>query len=66
LLEAGAVIVRNPRRVRLFLARAFPYRRAFLTVAKRFASGQILPSAGSVHVMPTTGLGGVRAQLPPN
>ena len=39
LLKVGAVIVRNTRRVRFFLASAFPYQHAFVTAAQRFASG---------------------------
>ncbi len=39
LLKVGAVIVRNTRRVRFFLASAFPHQEAFLTAAARFASG---------------------------
>lgn len=39
LLKVGAVIVRNTRRVRFFLASAFPHQEAFLTAARRFASG---------------------------
>ena len=39
LLKIGAVIVRNTRRVRFFLASAFPHRDAFQTAAQRFASG---------------------------
>lgn len=39
LLKIGAVIVRNTRRVRFFLASAFPHQAIFRLVAKRFASG---------------------------
>jgi hypothetical protein len=39
LLKVGAVIVRNTRRVRFFLASAFPHHDAFTTAAIRFASG---------------------------
>lgn len=39
LLKVGAVIIRNTRRVRFFLASAFPHQEAFLTAASRFASG---------------------------
>lgn len=39
LLKVGAVIVRNTRRIRFFLASAFPQREAFYFVAQRFASG---------------------------
>lgn len=39
LLKIGAVIVRNTRRVRFFLASAFPHQATFLLVAERFASG---------------------------
>lgn len=39
LLKIGAVIVRNTRRIRFFLASAFPHRDAFQTAAQRFASG---------------------------
>lgn len=39
LLKVGAVIVRNTRRVRFFLASAFPHQEAFITAAGRFASG---------------------------
>ena len=39
LLKIGAVIVRNTRRVRFFLASAFPYQQSFLRAAYRFASG---------------------------
>jgi hypothetical protein len=39
LLKVGAVIVRNTRRVRFFLASAFPHQEAFLAAARRFASG---------------------------
>jgi hypothetical protein len=39
LLKVGAVIVRNTRRVRFFLASAFPHQDAFRTAAQRFASG---------------------------
>ncbi|MBA3902404.1 MAG: hypothetical protein C0522_01815 [Rhodocyclaceae bacterium] len=38
LLKIGAVIVRNTRCVRFFLASAFPYQSLFQTVAQRFAS----------------------------
>jgi hypothetical protein len=39
LLKVGAVIVRNTRRVRFFLASAFPHQEAFFAAAARFASG---------------------------
>ena len=39
LLKVGAVIVRNTRRIRFFLASAFPHQAAFLVAAQRFASG---------------------------
>jgi hypothetical protein len=39
LLKIGAVIVRNTRRIRFFLASAFPHRDAFQTAVQRFASG---------------------------
>lgn len=39
LLKVGAVIVRNTRRIRFFLASAFPHQDAFRIVARRFASG---------------------------
>src|SRR5487761_2386527 len=39
LLKIGAVIVRNTRRVRFFLASAFPHQAAFLLAAQRFAFG---------------------------
>jgi hypothetical protein len=39
LLKVGAVIVRNTRRIRFFLASAFPQREAFCLAAQRFASG---------------------------
>lgn len=39
LLKIGTVIVRNTRRIRFFLASAFPHRDAFQTAAQRFASG---------------------------
>ena len=39
LLKLGAVIVRNTRRIRFFLASAFPHQDIFLLAAKRFASG---------------------------
>ena len=39
LLKVGAVIVRNTRRVRFFLASAFPLQAIFWLVAERFASG---------------------------
>lgn len=39
LLKIGAVIVRNTRRVRFFLASAFPHQATFRLVAERFASG---------------------------
>ena len=39
LLKVGAVIIRNTRRVRFFLASAFPYQQAFMHAAPRFASG---------------------------
>lgn len=39
LLKIGAVIVRNTRRVRFFLASAFPLQECFLLAAQRFASG---------------------------
>jgi len=39
LLKVGAVIVRNTRRVRFFLASAFPHQDAFRIAAQRFASG---------------------------
>jgi hypothetical protein len=39
LLKVGAVIVRNTRRVRFFLASAFPQQAAFRLAAQRFAFG---------------------------
>jgi hypothetical protein len=39
LLKLGAVIVKNTRRIRFFLASAFPHREAFVLAARRFASG---------------------------
>jgi hypothetical protein len=39
LLKVGAVIIRNTRRIRFFLASAFPHQDAFRTAARRFASG---------------------------
>ena len=39
LLKVGAVIVRNTRRVRFFLASAFPHQTAFQLAAQRFATG---------------------------
>jgi hypothetical protein len=39
LLKIGAVIVRNTRRIRFFLASAFPHRDVFQTAVQRFASG---------------------------
>jgi len=39
LLKVGAVIVRNTRRIRFFLASAFPQREAFHLAAQCFASG---------------------------
>lgn len=39
LLKIGAVIVRNTRRIRFFLASSFPHQDVFLTAAERFASG---------------------------
>jgi len=39
LLKVGAVIVRNTRRIRFFLASAFPHQAAFLVADQRFASG---------------------------
>lgn len=39
LLKVGAVIVRNTRRIRFFLASAFPHQDAFRIAAQRFASG---------------------------
>lgn len=39
LLKVGAVIVKNSRRIRFFLASAFPHQDNFLLVAQRFASG---------------------------
>jgi len=39
LLKIGSVIVRNTRRIRFFLASAFPHRDAFLIATQRFASG---------------------------
>ncbi|WP_455289061.1 IS1380 family transposase [Cupriavidus necator] len=39
LLKVGAVIVRNTRRIRFFLASAFPHQESFLLAAQRFASG---------------------------
>ena len=39
LLKVGAVIVRNTRRIRFFLASAFAYQQAFIHAAQRFASG---------------------------
>ena len=39
LLKVGAVIIRNTRRVRFFLASAFPQQAAFHLAAQRFATG---------------------------
>ena len=39
LLKVGAVIVRNTRRIRFFLASAFPHQEPFLLAAARFACG---------------------------
>lgn len=39
LLKLGAVIVRNTRRIRFYLASAFPLQDAFHLAARRFASG---------------------------
>jgi hypothetical protein len=39
LLKVGAVIVRNTRRVRFYLASAFSYQTAFQLAAQRFATG---------------------------
>ena len=39
LRKVGAVIVRNTRRIRFFLASAFPHQDAFRIAAQRFASG---------------------------
>ena len=39
LLKIGTVIVRNTRRIRFFLASAFPHRDAFQIAVQRFASG---------------------------
>jgi hypothetical protein len=39
LLKLGAVIVKNTRRIRFFLASAFPHREAFVLATRRFASG---------------------------
>jgi Transposase DDE domain group 1 len=39
LLKIGAVIIRNTRRMRFFLASAFPHQASFLLAAERFASG---------------------------
>jgi Transposase DDE domain group 1 len=39
LLKVGAVIVRNTRRIRFFLASAFPHQAAFQLAAQRFAFG---------------------------
>ena len=39
LLKVGAVIVRNTRRVRFFLAGAFPHQAAYRLAAQRFATG---------------------------
>jgi hypothetical protein len=39
LLKVGAVIVRNTRRIRFFLASAFPYQAAYRLAAQRFATG---------------------------
>jgi hypothetical protein len=39
LLKLGAVIVKNTRRIRFFLASAFPHQEAFVLAARRFASG---------------------------
>jgi hypothetical protein len=38
-LQVGAVIVRNTRRVRFYLASAFPHQAAFQLAAQRFATG---------------------------
>lgn len=39
LLKVGAVIIRNTRRIRFFLASAFPYQETFRLAVQRFASG---------------------------
>lgn len=39
LLKVGAVIVRNTRRIRFFLASGFPHQAAFRLAAQRFATG---------------------------
>jgi hypothetical protein len=39
LLKVGAVIVRNTRRIRFFIASAFPQRKVFLGAAKRLNTG---------------------------
>ena len=39
LLKIGAVIVRNTRRIRFYMASAFPYQEYFYLVASRFAVG---------------------------
>ena len=39
LLKAGAVIIRNTRRIRFFVSSSFTHREAFLKVAQHFASG---------------------------
>lgn len=39
LLKVGTVIVRNTRRIRFYLANAFPHQEAFHLAARRFASG---------------------------
>lgn len=39
LLKVCAVIIRNTRRVRFFLASGFPHQPAFRCAAQRFASG---------------------------
>ncbi len=49
LLKVGAVIIRNTRSIRFFLASAFPHQQAFLIAAQRFASGYTPPSAVPVR-----------------
>jgi hypothetical protein len=39
LLKVGAIVVRNTRRIRFFIANAFPYQDYFTLVAQRFATG---------------------------
>ncbi len=39
LLKAGAIIIRNTRRIRFFISSSFAHQEAFLQVARHFASG---------------------------